>query len=343
MNVHSLSNSPRNSAFSQANSVVPKRSIAASLPLPPKEFGPTGKYLIGVSGGRDSVALLHRLVAAGFRNLHVCHIDHGLRGRTSAADAKFVEKLAAKYSLGCTIHFTDMRKLARREKKSVETAAREARYSFFAAMAEGSGVGTLFLAHHADDQVETFLMNLFRGAGTAGLTAMREQSVRKVDGTLLLIVRPLLGVWRADIDRYVKEHRLKFREDASNRDLAPVRNRVRRRVIPYLEKTLGRDLRQNIWRTARIAAEEEAFFEMLLPNELADAAMLAVKPLQQFGVALQRRVLHKWLRGGGKVTDVGFDLVERVRGLLDLASGVAKTNLPGNKHARRRSGRIFIE
>jgi hypothetical protein len=88
--------------------------------------------------------------------------------------------------------------------------------------------------------------------------------------------------------------------------------------------------------------EEESFFEALLPEKLDDLTALAAEPLRQMSVAVQRRLLHKWLRGAA-VADVGFDLVERVRGLLELTNKVAKTNLPGNRHARRRAGRIFIE
>ncbi len=105
---------------------------------------------------------------------------------------------------------------------------------------------------------------------------------------------------------------------------------------------MGRNIRQNIWKTAMILAEEENLFETLIPNKLADAATLTVDPLRKMGLAMQRRVLHRWLRAAD-VPDLTFDLVERVRGLLDLSKGVAKTNLPGNRHARRKAGKIFIE
>src|SRR4029077_13262819 len=108
--------------------------------------------------------------------------------------------------------------------------AREARYSFFAKTAKRRRCRTIFLAHHADDLVETFLMNLFRGAGLTGLAAMRATSTRRVDNVDLTIVRPLLSIWRTDIDKYVRAHRLKFRQDASNQGLIPLRNRIRGRV-----------------------------------------------------------------------------------------------------------------
>src|ERR1043166_4727614 len=210
-----------------------------------RRFRPDARYLVGVSGGRDSVALLHWLVDLGYKNLLVCHLNHQLRGRSSDADALFVQKLAAKYDVDFEISSRKVGAIAARKKLSVETAAREARYRFFAEVAKRRRCRTIFLAHHADDLVETFLMNLFRGAGITGLSAMPEIASRRIEDVDLTIVRPLLGVWRSGIDSYVRKHRLKFREDASNKNLTPLRNRIRRRIIPYLEKTIERNIRVN--------------------------------------------------------------------------------------------------
>jgi tRNA(Ile)-lysidine synthase len=234
----------------------------------------------------------------------------------------------------------NIRALAKTRKISIETAAREARYAFFAETARRQNCRTIFVAHHADDLVETFLINLFRGAGSAGLAAMRETSTRQIDGVDLTIVRPFLSVWRKEIDDYVREHRLRFREDATNKNLAPLRNRIRHRIIPYLEKTLGRNIRQNLWRTAMIAADEEKWIESELRNSThADVSVIRLRTLP---IALQRRVLLKWLRAQN-ISDVGFDAIERVRSLADQDAHVAKVNLPENHHARRRAGKIFIE
>src|ERR1700738_4549926 len=137
-----------------------------------KKFPPSRRYLIGVSGGRDSVALLDSLVDLGYKTLIICHLNHQLRGRASDTDAKFVEKLAAKYDVDLALGSTNVRALAK--KMSIETAGRAARYSFFAKIAKQKKCQTIFLGHHADDLVETLLLNLFRGAGTTGLSAMRE-------------------------------------------------------------------------------------------------------------------------------------------------------------------------
>ena len=303
------------------------------------KFAPDGRFLVGVSGGRDSVALLHWLIDSGHKNLIVCHLNHQLRGRVSNTDARFVEKLAKKHDVGVAIGSTNIRALAAKRKMSIEAAAREARYAFFAKIAKSKRCRTIFLGHHADDVVETLLINLFRGAGIAGLSSIREVSKRRIADVDLTIVRPLLRIWRIEINRYVRAHRLKFREDASNKDLTPLRNRIRQRLIPYLEKMLGRNIRQSIWRAAMIAAEEENWIE----SQIADSpnAELSVAKLCTLPVALQRRAILKWLRTHS-VANVGFDVVENVRALLDRDSPVAKTNLPQDRHVRRRAKKIFI-
>jgi len=332
------------------------------------DFPPDARYLIGVSGGRDSVALLHWLTSLGYKKLIVCHLNHELRGRSSDADARFVQKLVAtsnekivgqaprlsgqqkrKRSACPTtkmshINFelgrANVRSLAKQKKASLETAAREARYSFFAKAAKRHRCHTIFLAHHADDLVETFLFNLIRGAGLTGLGGMRNVSSRRIDGVDLTTVRPLLSVWRSDIDKYVHERHLRFREDATNKNLAGTRNRIRNCIIPYLEKILGRNIRQSIWRTAMIAAEEEKWID----NEAPDFTNLhlSVPGLRTLPVALQRRAIMKWLRTQN-ISEVGFDVIERVRSLADRDAPIAKVNLPRDRHARRRAGKIFLE
>ena len=276
------------------------------------------------------------------KKLVVCHLNHRLRGKTSNTDARFVEKIAANYAVEFELGSANVSVLARKKKMSIEIAAREARYSFFAQVAKRRRCHTIFLGHHADDLVETFLINLFRGAGPGGLAAMRNISLRRVDDVDLTIVRPLLSVWRDEIDAYVREHRLKFREDASNKNLAPLRNRTRHRVVPYLEETVGRNIRQTIWRAAMIAAEEEAWIDGMTNDSSKPSADLLVEKLRALPVALQRRTILKWLRSHN-VADIGYDTIERVRSLLNEGTRVAKINLPQDRHVRRRAGKIFIE
>jgi len=301
-------------------------------------FSPEERCLIGVSGGRDSVALLHQLVAAGFKDLIVCHLDHGLRPE-SADDARFVADLAQEHRLDAVIGRQDVAARAKRRRQSLETAGREARYGLFAQTARNRDCPRLFLAHHADDQVETFLFNLFRGSAGHGLAGMRPLSTQVIAGVTLQISRPLLGVWRAEIDAYLARHRLAFREDASNADPQPTRNRLRHEIIPAIERALGREIRRPVWRAAEILRAEDELLTNLtashdLPAEL-DTSELGAHPL-----AMQRRLVHAWLQSQA-VPNVGYEEVEAVRALL--AGRTAKANLPAGWHARRRARKLFLE
>src|SRR5256885_3135639 len=189
--------------------------MKARQPLQPTEakkllrdFPPSKRYLIGVSGGRDSIALLNLLINLGYKNLIVCHLNHQLRGASSRGDARFVERIARNLRLDCEIGSTDVGALAKRSKWSIETAARFARLAFFVEVARHRRCPRIFLAHHADDLVETALLNLFRGAGPGGMAAMRRISIHRIGKTRLTILRPLLGVWRGGDDGYINYRHL---------------------------------------------------------------------------------------------------------------------------------------
>ena len=326
------------------NPPAPASALPRQLALALADFPPAARYLVGVSGGRDSVALLDGLLAAGFSRLVVCHLDHGLRGRASAADARFVARLAGARDLPLETGRADVRALAKAAGCSLETAARDARYRFFADAAGRRRCRTVLLAHHADDQVETFLFNLLRGAGPAGLAGMARDSGRRVGRRTLRIVRPLLGVWRAEIDAYLLERGLEWREDATNADPAhATRNALRHEALPLLARVLGRDVRRALWRTADILGAEEAWLAETLAADGPPGAELAVAAVAAQPLARQRRVLRAWLAARG-IGGVGYEEVERVRALLDVAAGgPAKVNLPGGRHARRRGGKLFVE
>ena len=302
------------------------------------EFSPDERCLIGVSGGRDSVVLLHQLLDIGFKELVVCHLDHGLRAE-SAGDARFVADLAAKYGLESVIARQDVAARASLRRQSLETAGREARYGLFVQLARNRDCPRLFLAHHADDLVETFLFNLFRGAAAGGLTGMRPLTTRTFDGTPLHISRPLLSTWREEIDAYAAQHRLAFREDASNADLRHTRNRLRHEIIPAIERGLGREIRRAVWRAAEILRAEDELLASLAERTSVSAELITSEIKAQ-SVALQRRVIHAWLKSQG-VPGLGYDDVESVRALLTERR--AKANLSGGWHARRREKKLFLE
>lgn len=309
-----------------------------NLDLPP--LSRTARYLVGVSGGRDSVALLHALLGAEFKRLIVCHLNHGLRGRSAAADARFVARLAERLGLEFETEKIDVARQAREAGLSLETAARQARYGFFARVARRRRCRTLFLAHHAEDQVETVLFNLFRGTGRAGLGGMNPESERVESGVRLRLLRPMLAVWRGEIDAYLAQNGWRYREDASNQSRAHTRNRIRHDLIPALEQVFGRDVRQAVWRVAAILRDEETWLASLMEPE-RPGPELSTAALQPRPAAWQRRVVLAWLRENG-VADAGFREVEAVRGML-RPGAPAKINLPGGWHARRRARKLFLE
>ncbi|MDB6154477.1 MAG: tilS [Chthoniobacteraceae bacterium] len=297
---------------------------------------PAESHLLGLSGGRDSVALLHMLLEAGYRTLILCHLDHGLRPE-SAEEAGFIQKLGRRHGLELFIASENVGEQARLRHCSIETAARQVRYEFFARAARQFDTPRLFLAHHADDQVETLLFNLFRGAGTGGLAGMHVDHFMQVAGTELRVLRPLLGVWREEIDAYIAAHLLEFREDHSNLDPAHTRNRLRHQIIPAIEKSFGRGIRHSIRRAGELLRSEDEWMraQVGVPPE-----KLSVPELRSMPVALQRRLIHAWLLRH-EVPNAGFDAVERVRSLLFTPT--AKANLAGSIHVRRKAKQIFLE
>jgi tRNA(Ile)-lysidine synthase len=303
----------------------------------PEGFSPGDPQLVGVSGGRDSIVLLHWLHARGFTKAIACHLDHRLRP-VSGEDAAFVRRFADSMGLECLTGSVDVPAFAKQGKLSIETAAREVRYDFFARAALERGCPRLLLAHHADDQAETFLHNLLRGAGPGGLCAMDAVSVRHVHGIDMAIARPFLGAWREEIDAYIVRHRLEFHDDASNADSRFTRNRIRHSAIPALTAVLGRDVRPALLRTVELLRAEDDFISAQ-PELRGAPDALQVPMLNSLPLALQRRLIHAWMRRHG-IANCGFAEVESVRGLLEARA--AKVNLPGGMCARRREKRIFI-
>jgi len=322
---------------------VPKKSpkLSPSAPPGPADGIPgvarTRRLLAGVSGGIDSTALLHALVGKGYRGITVLHLNHGLRGRAGAADAAFVRALAERMGLPVIIGRADVAGLARENKISIETAARQARYSFFAKAAREARCRTLVLAHHADDQAETFLFNLLRG-GASGLVGMRPRATREIDGVRLEILRPWLAVWRAEIEAYAAREKIRYREDSSNVSMEHTRNRLRSRVLPMLAEEFGRDVRQSLWRAAEVLAAQQEW----LDGFALDGTELPVNSLRALPEALQRHTIHGWLRRH-RIPQISFTLIESIRALLPSGAPKAKCNLPGAAFARRRAGRLFIE
>lgn len=301
------------------------------------------RYLVGVSGGRDSVALLHWLkFDVRCKDIIVCHLNHSLRGKDSGLDARFVRNLAQSYDFKFESEKKDVRKISEQRKSSIEATARDERLRFFAQISRKWRCKRVILAHHTDDHVETVLMNLFRGSGR--LTGIRSESNIVSNGVRIELLRPLLTVWRSDIDAYVKSNSIRYREDTSNRSNEFLRNRVRNTLIPSLRKIFQRDVTKAVSRAAEVSMRESDMIEgIILSSEFSwiNKNELPLLKLNKLNSALQARAILYWLRKAN-LPGVGFAEVELVRSLIKDKS-TAKINLPGGNYVRRRNKVIFID
>jgi len=305
-------------------------AVAAALAAYPR----SRTFLVGVSGGRDSMALLHALKRLGFRKLVVCHLDHGLRGKLSRADARFVTRQAGLLGFDVESARARTREFAKATGRSLETAARELRRAFFLECSRRRRCRLLLLAHHADDQVETCLFNFLRGSGAAGLAGMKPESTRNG----LRIIRPMLEISRDEISAEVAANRIPFREDHTNAEIEHTRNRIRNLVIPAITRAFGESFRQAVLRASQIFRHEDDWLESQTPDV---SKKLSCAALRAMPGALRHRTVLRWLRRSA-VPEPGFFETRRVLSLLDPAKGPAKVSLPGNYHARRRAGEIFL-
>jgi tRNA(Ile)-lysidine synthase len=232
-----------------------------------------GTVVVGVSGGPDSLCLLHVLnrLREDYRiELHVAHLDHRIRGVESQEDAAFMVRLAEEWGLPATVEARDVPQLARESKLAIEEAARQARYSFLAQVALAVGANRIAVGHNADDQTETIVMHWLRGAGLAGLRGMLPQTElgqMRLEAAWpdhppldLQLIRPLLETPRAEIEVYCLEHGLKPRFDRSNLDTTYYRNRLRHELIPYLE-SYNPNIREVLRRSAQVISDDYSFLQ----------------------------------------------------------------------------------
>jgi tRNA(Ile)-lysidine synthase len=263
---------------------------------------------VAVSGGTDSLALLHMLhtIQATLPiQLHIATFDHGLRP-DSPDDVKFVQQIAALWQISITSGQSDSTIMANTSGKGIEAAARHARYTFLADVARKIGSHRIAVAHHADDQAETILMHILRGSGTQGLRGMTVES--PVPGAPdLTLVRPLLNVTRAELEAYCVEHNLQPRQDSSNDNTRYSRNYIRHQVLPFL-KTVNPQVDQALIRLAEITAIDQDYLESayerwVIPYLTTENKRhsLGREIFHKLHPALQRRFVHK------SAQDLGFE------------------------------------
>jgi len=295
--------------------------------------------VVAVSGGGDSVALLHLLLRFASRrriDLTVAHLDHALR-RGSTADRAFVERLAASFEILCVADRRDVG-AARRKDESPEEAARRVRRAFLIETATACGASLIATGHTQDDQAETVLMRLTRGAGPSSLAAMAQAGPGP-------FVRPLLHVERSELRAWLRRKRLRFREDPSNANLSFDRNRVRRLVIPVLAKALNPRAARHIVEAAGRLREDAALLDAIARDRFAAIARrrgrsfgLEAKALAALPHPIAARVARLALEDAG--CDPRRISTRHVTGVLTLAGapGQATLDLPGGIRVSRRHG-----
>ncbi|MDD4352435.1 MAG: tRNA lysidine(34) synthetase TilS [Candidatus Gracilibacteria bacterium] len=274
---------------------------------------PDGKLIVAVSGGADSVYLLDLLSKQKYK-LVVAHLHHGLRGKEADRDQLFVQKLAKKYKLPFETEQVDVKTFAKKQKLSIEEAARDLRYDFLHKVKDKYQAKFIVTAHTLDDQAETILMNLVRGSGLRGLTGM---SVQNGD-----LWRPLLATSKTKILSYLKQHGLKYVEDSSNQDLFCTRNRFRLEIMPKL-KAINPNLLETLNRNGLVFQEINDFLEKEARSFLKKHLhrnSFARSSFRKLPLAIQNvviRLLH--LEQAGNLLDLGFDKVCQAKEFINTA------------------------
>ncbi len=295
-----------------------------------------GPVIVGLSGGRDSVALLHLLHRHGC-SLHALHVHHGIRGAEADADADFCRSLCAQLSIPYEEHRIDAPALAAESGQSLETAARLARRALLKAAAIRLNA-PIALAHHADDQAETVLFRLARGA--AGPRGM--EPVLQAEGCLWL--RPLLSTTRAALTAWLTEQKLTWRDDSTNSVPDVTRNRLRLEVIPALNRAMGRDVVPIINRSARIQSETLQALEAALsalpstdPQGRLYLPFVLAQPLP-----LRKAILRHYLLQHA-VPEVDEAMILALDSMLPAESPTSRRCLPGGFLAIRRQKRLILQ
>ena len=299
------------------------------------------RVLAAVSGGSDSTALAHILReldrAGELRLVGLVHFNHQLRA-SADRDEQFVAELAASLGVAALIDREDVATRARRERRSLEGAARAARYAFFERARLTSGADVVALGHTRDDQAETVLLRLVRGAGPRGLAGMYPRNGR--------IVRPLLGCRREELRTWLAGGRLAFVEDETNADVSIPRNRVRAELLPLLAARFNPAIVDVLADEADLAREAWAWMD----DQAAQLAARVVRPVEERGndvvreidvpaltaapVALQRAVLWRVMRDTAAHRSVAFHHIEAARRLMEVGAGDGRIDAPGHRVER---------
>lgn len=307
------------------------------------------KYVLAVSGGADSMALADAaadVFGEAKSQLLVCHVEHGIRGAEALADAEAVRQFCAARGLSYICRHVDAVGYAEKDGLSLEEAARKLRYGELAKLQQSFGAVGVVTAHQADDQAETILWKLLRGAGTDGLSGMQQQSEQEG----LTVIRPLLYLTRADIEAYCKERQLQYCQDSTNDDLAYTRNRIRRELLPYLEEHFNPAIKDALVREAQLLAEDQQCLEALAEQylqdksfceEFAEGYSLNAAKLIGLPTALRKRILRKlYFCLGGK--ELSYERTLALENLCLQGTGGKIIQLPGTFQAVYKKKKLYL-
>lgn len=308
---------------------------------------PGDRVLVGVSGGPDSMALLHllsRLAPDLNIRLGVAHLNHGLRGVSADRDAEMVRQAAE--ALQYPFHVTRSRVIKVKEKLglSLEEAARRVRYAFFKKTMSDAGYNRLALGHQSNDNAEQMLMALLRGTGPRGLSGITPVRAK-------CIIRPLINARRSQIESFVAQEGITCALDASNNDLRFVRNRVRHHLLPLMASDYNPRIQANLNQLADVMRTEEDWIDGITAAEYKKAALtrakgtvtLSAESVSQMHPALARRLVRKAIADlTGTLRRITFSHVQSMLHLLTDGCGVKELHLPGGIRARRTDNRLTL-
>ena len=295
-------------------------------------IAPGESIVLGVSGGADSVLLLHALAAlreSMKTELFAVHVHHGIRGKEADRDAEFVGGLCERLAVPCRVEHVDVPAVAREEKLTVEEAGRKIRYQCFYDEMEWVGAEKLAVAHHRDDSAETILFNLVRGSGIKGLCGIAPMQGR--------IIRPLMDLRRYEIEAALSEAGIGWCEDSTNKETVYSRNRIRHELIPYLEREFNSDTVEHLTKMAGILRDIDDHMEAEAERWIgmyAEPGTLPIESLKAADRALQGYLIRRRLGELGGLKDITMEHVESIRGLLDK-TGEKTVCLPGGRGVRR--------
>ena len=295
------------------------------------------------------MALLHILFALR-RNfgitLHIAHLNHMIRKEEAVRDEKFVVRIANKLKLPVAVGREDVPRLARSNKMSTEEAARKARYDFLVMTANAIGASKIAVAHNLDDQVETTLMRVIRGAGVEGLAGI--PPIRSIEG--LLIIRPLIEVWRDEIEIHLRRKKLRARTDSTNRDTKYLRNRIRLKLIPLLKKSYNPGVKDTLRKIGENMRDLKGFMEKDIVRAYSESVqkkgmdiLLNLRKFSKSHIAVQKEVIRLCIKeAGGHMRKIRYDHWQDLDRLIREPKQKGRICLPSKLWASKENGKIVF-